>query len=177
MPFVRGYKAPFEVKKSNSFQDVVIPFTDFSDNWDPYTGDIKVKCKENSIHCPDEATLRYFTTFSIMGEGKDGIVHVEVKSVDAVDCAFDDGKGGTGSGAWVGILFGILVAGGVGYFAGTRSLGSSKFGGLCSSLKDMFGRRDGVDHSFVSNETGTEVAKIGSPHISSLRGQTDAVYA
>ena len=27
-----------------------------------------VSCQENSIHCPDEATLRYFTTFSIMEE-------------------------------------------------------------------------------------------------------------
>lgn len=89
-PFVRGYKAPFSAPVGTT-ADVIIPFTEFSDSWDPKTGDIIVKCVDDSSHCPDHRTLRDFTILSVMGEGVDGKVHLEVNSIDATDC---EGTGG-----------------------------------------------------------------------------------
>ena len=61
-PYVHGYNV-------NEFGDVILIFSEFSDNWDPKTGDIIVSCQENAKHCLDEETLQYFSIFSIMGEG------------------------------------------------------------------------------------------------------------
>eukprot|EP01083_Nonionella_stella_P096588 271573_1 len=134
MPFVRGYKAPIKTGKSKSFQTIEVPFEDFSDNWDPKTGEIVVKCKENSKHCPDEATLRYMTTFSIMGEGEDGEVHVEVMSIDATDCEYDDfGDNSVNAGTWVGIAFGFIFVGIGGFYLGRRSAGYSSIYGKDAS--------------------------------------------
>uniref|UniRef100_A0A7S3QB97 NADH:ubiquinone oxidoreductase intermediate-associated protein 30 domain-containing protein n=1 Tax=Chaetoceros debilis TaxID=122233 RepID=A0A7S3QB97_9STRA len=123
MPFVRGYKAPIKIGKSKKFGTVKVPFEDFSDNWDPKTGEIVVECKENSKHCPDEATLRYMTTFSIMGEGEDGEVHVEVMSIDATDCEYEDLDTSINAGTWVGIAFGFIFVGIGGFYLGRRSAG------------------------------------------------------
>jgi hypothetical protein len=130
-PYVRGYKAPLVVKRSESFQDVVIPFTDFSDNWDALTGDVLVSCSKNPKYCPDDATLRDFTTFAIMGEGVDGKVLVEVASIDAIDCSklSSDGNAGrsVNSGHWIGVFSGFVVVAGVGVGIGKRM--GSKYSG------------------------------------------------
>ena len=36
MPYVRGYKAPLSTtnRRTSEFQEIILPFTDFSDNWD-----------------------------------------------------------------------------------------------------------------------------------------------
>ena len=36
MPYVRGYKAPLSItnRRTSEFQEIILPFTDFSDNWD-----------------------------------------------------------------------------------------------------------------------------------------------
>lgn len=90
-PYVRGYKAHFTAPVGSS-GDVVIPFTDFSDSWDPKTGDVIVACADDQSHCPDHRTLRDFTIFSIMGEGVNGKVHVEVNSIDATDCDTEENQ-------------------------------------------------------------------------------------
>jgi len=134
-PYVRGYKAPLilDVKRRDSFQDVVIPFTDFSDNWDALTGDVLVSCAEDIKYCPDDATLRDFTTFSIMGEGVDGKVRVEVISIDATDCSKLSSADNTGSGNsansghWAGIVFGFVIFAGSGFIIGKRM--GSKYSG------------------------------------------------
>ena len=63
-PYVRGYKAHLTEIPTNEFGGVIMPFEDFSDKWDPLTGETIVSCKEDKSHCPDEATLVDFTTFS-----------------------------------------------------------------------------------------------------------------
>lgn len=176
--FVRGYKAPLHILQSDTFHSVVVPFTDFSDHWDAATGDIQVHCLENSIHCPDEATLRYFTTLSIMAEGMDGKVHVEIKSIDATDCEYTD-TGGR-SWAWFGILIGILASGFLGVYAGRHTAHAS---GFCDGLEILFGRRDGIDHKWPGNGRGVGVdivTQVESPPsnptpITSLRRQMEAV--
>jgi len=88
-PYVRGYKAHFSAPVG-SFDDVIIPFSEFSDNWDPLTGDVIVSCAEDSKYCANTNTLRDLSTFSIMGEGVGGKIHLEVKSVYATDCSKRD---------------------------------------------------------------------------------------
>lgn len=128
-PWVRGYKAHLTEIPMDGFGEVIMPFSDFSDKWDPRTGDTTVSCKEDKIHCPDEATLVDFTTFSFMGEGVDGKVHLEVKTIDATDCNHSakeyqkedayKGEGFTGF-TYAGILVGFLVVGAVNFFAGRK---------------------------------------------------------
>lgn len=91
-PYVRGYKAHIVNAPMNKFGDVVVKFSEFSDNWDPKTGNIIVSCQENVKHCVDETTLEDFTTFSFMGEGVDGKVHLEIKSIDATDCEHSENE-------------------------------------------------------------------------------------
>jgi len=94
-PYIRGYKAHFTAPVG-SFDDVIIPFSEFSDNWDPYTGDVVVSCADDSQYCANTDTLRDLSTFSIMGEGVDGKIHLEVKSVHATDCSKRDDSNSNG---------------------------------------------------------------------------------
>lgn len=81
-----GYKADFEAPVG-SFDDIVIPFDDFSSDWSEYTGDQIMTCKEDSQYCPDKNTLQNMHTISLWGEGVAGIVHLQIKSISAIGCA------------------------------------------------------------------------------------------
>lgn len=93
MPYVRGYKAHMMDAPQNEFGEIVMPFSEFSDSWDAGTGDIVVSCAEDKKHCVDERTLKDFMIFSFMGEGVDGKVHLEIKSIDATGCKHGNGFG------------------------------------------------------------------------------------
>jgi len=86
MQYSRGYHADF-VAPVGEFENVIIPFRDFSAKWDPGTGDQVVTCEEDSQYCPDESTLRNMETLKIWGEGVAGAVHLRVKSISAVGCS------------------------------------------------------------------------------------------
>jgi len=88
-PYIRGYKAHFQPKGGGS-QDVVIPFQNFSDNWDPNTGKVVVSCSEDPKTCVDKATLKDMTVLSIMGEGANGILYLEIEAIDAIQCTHHD---------------------------------------------------------------------------------------
>ena len=81
-----GYKADFDAPVGN-YDNVVIPFTDFSAKWNEGTGDQMVSCKDNEKYCPDAATLKNMETFAIWGEGVAGDVRLRVKSISAVGCS------------------------------------------------------------------------------------------
>lgn len=93
MPYIYGYKARFELRPSPSDggggggEEVLIPFDEFSDYWDPETGDPIVKCVDDARYCPTDDTLKDLKTMSIMGEGVAGKVHLEIESISAVGCA------------------------------------------------------------------------------------------
>lgn len=141
-PYVRGHKAHLTNVPTNTFGEVIIPFEDFSDNWDPRTGDIIVSCREDKKHCVDDATLVDFTTFSFMGEGVDGKVHLEVKTIDATDCkhsvdeyqSADTFKGqGLSAFAISGIFVGFLMVGVLAFVVGRnyeRKLGYIEHPGM-----------------------------------------------
>lgn len=80
-----GYKANFDAPVGN-FDDVVIPFSDFSSKWDDATGDQIVTCQDGPQYCPDEATLKNMETIAIWGEGVAGNVRLRVKSISAIGC-------------------------------------------------------------------------------------------
>merc|ERR1711971_733905 len=85
------------------------------------TGDVILSCRENSKHCVDEQTLQDFTTFSIMGEGVNGKVHLEIKSIDATGCEHSASEIQTlGVVAFSGIFVGFLVFGALAFIAGRR---------------------------------------------------------
>jgi uncharacterized surface protein with fasciclin (FAS1) repeats len=66
---------------------VQIPFTDFTDCWDDGTGEAIKTCADDAKYCPDEGTLSNMQTMSVWAEGKEGDVHLEIKSVVATGCA------------------------------------------------------------------------------------------
>eukprot|EP00547_Thalassionema_nitzschioides_P012015 CAMPEP_0194261398 /NCGR_PEP_ID=MMETSP0158-20130606/46006_1 /TAXON_ID=33649 /ORGANISM="Thalassionema nitzschioides, Strain L26-B" /LENGTH=508 /DNA_ID=CAMNT_0039001519 /DNA_START=14 /DNA_END=1540 /DNA_ORIENTATION=+ len=84
-----GYKAPAweNVPEEESFGSIVFPFSSFSSNWDEGTGDIKVECtEENPKYCPTKSDLSNLKTISIWGEGVEGNVMLEIKSIHAIGC-------------------------------------------------------------------------------------------
>lgn len=141
-PYVRGYKAHLENPPVGTFGEVIMPFTSFSDAWDAGTGDIMTSCAQNSNNCVDDKTLQDFTTFSFMGEGVDGEIHLEIKSIDATGCTHsatmldsangeindDEINGVINSVAWAVIVIGFVLVGATafytGWYKGKRSKGA-----------------------------------------------------
>jgi hypothetical protein len=82
-----GYKTSISLRNSEEFEDLRIPFSDFSSDWDDATGDTKVSCLENSKYCPSVATLKDMQTISFWGEGVEGTVALDVVAIGAYGCA------------------------------------------------------------------------------------------
>jgi len=84
--FAYGFKAHFDAPVGE-FGTVDIPFDEFTDFWDDATGNPIKTCQESAENCPDAATLQNMKTMAFWGEGVEGKVHLEVKSVSAYGCA------------------------------------------------------------------------------------------
>ena len=78
--YMRGYKANFKAP-IGSYGDVIIPFNEFTDNWDPATGDAKVKCVDDSQFCPTLTALKDLQRLEIMGESVAGKILLKIKSI------------------------------------------------------------------------------------------------
>lgn len=84
--FAYGFKAHFDVGSSD-FEDVQIPFNEFTSLWDDGTGNPIKTCAENKDYCPDAKTLKDgIAPITIWGEGVAGKVHLEVQSISAYGC-------------------------------------------------------------------------------------------
>ena len=88
--FAQGYKADFGAPV-NEFGDVIIPFDQFSVEWDEATGDQIITCAEDPTVCPDPETLKNMETMAIWGEGVGGELNLHVRSISAVGCSGGDG--------------------------------------------------------------------------------------
>lgn len=88
--FAFGYKSNFTISVSEEMQTLTIPFDDFTDNWDDATGNAKVTCHENSQYCPTTKVLHNIQTISIWGEGVEGTVDLEIKSIGASGCETEE---------------------------------------------------------------------------------------
>jgi hypothetical protein len=84
--FAYGYKSDFQAPVG-AFGDVVLPFSGFSSHWDDGTGEPITKCADDSKACPTSASLKDMRTISIWAEGKQGDVHLQIKSIRASECA------------------------------------------------------------------------------------------
>ena len=92
----RGYKTPMHQvppkgEEDGGFGEVLLPFSSFSAKWDEATGKTLVPCSpENSQYCPDIGTLQDMKAMSIWGEGVEGTVDLEIRSIRAYGCATSD---------------------------------------------------------------------------------------
>jgi len=83
-PFTNGcYKSLFKVPPGDEFVDVMIPFTNFSDHWDPTTGNHLTECSDDPKVCPTANALEKIKEITIMGEGVAGDFHLEIVSISA----------------------------------------------------------------------------------------------
>ena len=87
-PYSYGFKANMKLDAgdASAFQTVQLPFDQFTDKWDAGTGDAIVTCAENKEYCPDEASLKSLFSVAVWGEGVEGEVDLEIKSVAAYGC-------------------------------------------------------------------------------------------
>jgi len=85
--FAYGFKSDLKVPKGNEFQEIEIPFTNFSDFWDDATGEQIKTCHDNPAYCPDVKTLHNMKTISIWAEGVAGKAHLEIESISASKCS------------------------------------------------------------------------------------------
>ena len=84
LPFSGGcYKAHYTVPAGNNFTEVRIPFREFSDHWDPATGELTKTCAEHREVCPTAHDLANIKRIDFWAEGVKGDVHLEVMSVSA----------------------------------------------------------------------------------------------
>jgi len=86
-PVASGFKSNFKAP-TGSFQDVVIPWSMFSDNWDPVTGEPITVCHHDWKACPSRSVLANINSLSIWAEGVSGNVTLLVKNVRATGCNF-----------------------------------------------------------------------------------------
>jgi hypothetical protein len=90
--FSYGYKSQSPIAAPvGKFESVTIPFSQFSDFWDDATGKSIKTCdptpdSANNIYCPSKANLKNVETMSLWGEGVDGSVQLQIKSIGASGC-------------------------------------------------------------------------------------------
>jgi len=80
-PVVKDYKADFNA--TSEWSDVMIPFSDFSDNWSSYTGEPVSTCAKDPKVCVTDKTLKNIQQITFWAEGAAGKVHLEIESVSA----------------------------------------------------------------------------------------------
>lgn len=78
------YKAQFNVSERSGWTQVRIPFRSFSDKWSSYTGDQVKTCQQDKSVCPTAEKLSKIQAIGFWGEGVEGKVNLQIKSVKAV---------------------------------------------------------------------------------------------
>ena len=88
-----SFKAPFKLAAGQNA--TYVPFSDFSYDWSPYTGQCDTKDPTGQQHhccgagdlakyCPTAAFLAEITGLEIWAEGAEGDFHLEIESIEAV---------------------------------------------------------------------------------------------
>merc|ERR1712194_688898 len=91
--FASGFKGNFDAP-IGEYGEVIIPFDEFSVEWDEATGDQKITCGEDPTVCPDLETLENMETIALWGEGVGGTLNLHVKAISAVRCASSSSSSG-----------------------------------------------------------------------------------
>jgi len=87
--FSYGFKTHFDAPNtaSGAFQDIVLPFSNFTDLWDDATGNPIKTCAQDKRYCPNAKALQNLVTLSVWAEGVAGKVHLDIKRIAATGCA------------------------------------------------------------------------------------------
>lgn len=92
------FKAPFTAAATTDVQTVTVPFSTFSYDWSPYTGEcdtldptgVQHHCcsaDDDYKYCPTADYLGSITGFEVWAEGIEGDFHIEVLEIAAADAA------------------------------------------------------------------------------------------
>jgi len=79
------YKSRFEVPAGDEFVEIRVPFSSFSDHWNPATGDQTITCADDPSVCPTEKALSQIRWIEVWAEGVGGDIHLELESISASD--------------------------------------------------------------------------------------------
>jgi len=79
------FKSRFEVPPGDEFVEVRVPFSSFSDHWNPATGDQTISCVDDPTVCPTEKDLSHIQWIEVWAEGVGGDIHLEIESISASD--------------------------------------------------------------------------------------------
>merc|ERR1712238_628014 len=73
--------------QEQTFVNVIIPFADFSLDYDFITGQMVTSCIDDATMCPDETTLQNLETMTISAVGTtNGVVQLHIKSIRGMGC-------------------------------------------------------------------------------------------
>ena len=75
------YKAAFSVGAGAEFSNVTVPLNAFSDHWSSATGELTKTCAQDQSCCLDAGKLAKIDRIEVWGEGVEGALHLEVKSI------------------------------------------------------------------------------------------------
>jgi len=82
IPFSRGcFKAKFSVPAGDSFSEVRIPLSSFSDKWSPATGEQTTTCATDADVCPTKKKMSSIKRIEVWAEGVAGKAHLEIQSI------------------------------------------------------------------------------------------------
>ena len=81
-----GHKHTFRAP-GNVYTNISMPLDEFSNYWNPATGDAIVTCKSDRQYCPSPATLKELRTVSIWAEGINGKVELWIRHIFMDGCS------------------------------------------------------------------------------------------
>jgi Complex I intermediate-associated protein 30 (CIA30) len=97
--YIYGYKANLPVPSSSSGDEssaassssmmttIQVPFDQFTDDWDPATGNAVVTCRDDPNYCPSANVKQNLSSIAIWAEGVAGPVDLELEKIQAYGCA------------------------------------------------------------------------------------------
>lgn len=77
------FKADFVMQSTGEWEDIFVPFDQFSNDWSSYTGEPITKCSDDASVCPTEKNLQDIRQIGFWMEGAEGDFHFELKHVRA----------------------------------------------------------------------------------------------
>jgi hypothetical protein len=83
-PQFKSFKANFAAPVSKDFIQVAVPFSEFSNDWSPATGEARTKCSDDASKCiTSDEHLSHISQIEVWAEGHEGDFKLEIKSISA----------------------------------------------------------------------------------------------
>ena len=81
--FKADFPGSFSAAGDGTWQDVSIPFTNFTWSWSSYTGEPIHTCAEDAKYCPTPKDLQTIRAFDVWAEGVEGAFQLDVQTIGA----------------------------------------------------------------------------------------------